>query len=433
MAVQIIRREDYAAPRIESDLGATLRDMFERIRVGRMQAEEMQRRRAADERAAEQQRLAVEREQRLAENADLRRQLDIRSAIEAHARQPLPGAPPTGELPPGIAGHPAEPPPPPTMELPEVSLGGKQIIPPELIQRVFQSEVLDRRRAQEEAERQKQGYAKSTPEIVAELSKINPLAALLYPPGGEQLIPPQLIAQLTKPTTPGVAHDVLDTKTGRPTRVTPEQEAASPGRYAPYRAERGAGDETQIVQDYVDMMREGGITVDRINPPSLRNRVVSAARAQGIKPVTQKMADAIDSVANARNVVDSITKASEEYNTLKSGPAAAARGTIGNIGALVGLDKATRQFNRTLGLMAPVIRALGEKGTLAEGDVQRALALIPTATDDADTAQKKLGELSIILDNADAIARGEARRTGKQTALPTETKTALDKLFGKER
>jgi hypothetical protein len=49
--------------------------------------------------------------------------------------------------------------------------------------------------------------------------------------------------------------------------------------------------------------------------------------------------------------------------------------------------------SKIMGVLAPVIRALGEKGALANEDVERAANLFPKLTDDADVAWAKLREL----------------------------------------
>ncbi len=48
-----------------------------------------------------------------------------------------------------------------------------------------------------------------------------------------------------RPERPEVRHDVLDTKTGKPARVTPEEESAEPGRYVPFREPKAAGAKEQ--------------------------------------------------------------------------------------------------------------------------------------------------------------------------------------------
>lgn len=52
------------------------------------------------------------------------------------------------------------------------------------------------------------------------------------------------------------------------------------------------------------------------------------------------------------------------------------------------------------GTLAPIIRSLGEKGTLAEGDVVRAMALMPKLTDRPEVAKGKIDQIRTILGKA---------------------------------
>jgi hypothetical protein len=72
------------------------------------------------------------------------------------------------------------------------------------------------------------------------------------------------------------------------------------------------------------------------------------------------------------------------------------------------------QFNSLAeGTLAPIIRALGEKGTLAEGDVKRARQLIPTLgagltglPDTPETARNKLKQLRDLMLDIETRAAG---------------------------
>lgn len=68
------------------------------------------------------------------------------------------------------------------------------------------------------------------------------------------------------------------------------------------------------------------------------------------------------------------------------------------------------------GVLANIVRTLGEKGTLAEGDIERARELFPTyapVPDTKEVAEWKLRQLR------DLMAEFEARRKGEKTQKPT--------------
>lgn len=66
------------------------------------------------------------------------------------------------------------------------------------------------------------------------------------------------------------------------------------------------------------------------------------------------------------------------------------------------------------GTLAPIIRALGEKGTLAEGDVRRAIELMPKLLpfpDKKEVAKQKLQQIRDILQKASGKESGQTTQT----------------------
>jgi hypothetical protein len=82
-----------------------------------------------------------------------------------------------------------------------------------------------------------------------------------------------------------------------------------------------------------------------------------------------------------------------------------ANGISNGIGAFLGTDASVRRavFNSTAqGAISSLVRSMGEAGSLSDGDVKRALSLIPVlgATPDTEaTAKAKFDELQKILDS----------------------------------
>lgn len=69
------------------------------------------------------------------------------------------------------------------------------------------------------------------------------------------------------------------------------------------------------------------------------------------------------------------------------------------------------------GTLAPIIRAMGEKGALAEGDVQRAIELLPKlfpVPDSKEVAKRKLGQIREILSKV----KGEGTETQPKQPQP---------------
>lgn len=76
------------------------------------------------------------------------------------------------------------------------------------------------------------------------------------------------------------------------------------------------------------------------------------------------------------------------------GPVAAAQGVLANLGASVNLDTDAKSFNRLRqGLSTQLAKALGESGAMTEGDIQRALALIP---DYGLTPEQRANQLAVL-------------------------------------
>jgi len=84
------------------------------------------------------------------------------------------------------------------------------------------------------------------------------------------------------------------------------------------------------------------------------------------------------------------------------------------------------------GTLAPIIRALGEKGTLAEGDVERAMALMPSLRDTEEIALQKIKNIREVIGNikikTTGIDSGEKAAEGQVEGLSPRAQEYLNRL-----
>jgi hypothetical protein len=66
-------------------------------------------------------------------------------------------------------------------------------------------------------------------------------------------------------------------------------------------------------------------------------------------------------------------------------------------GGITQLDPDSAQLMSMRAYLAPIVRSLGEKGNLSEGDMARAIGAIPGVTDTREVAQRKINTLKNIL------------------------------------
>ena len=72
--------------------------------------------------------------------------------------------------------------------------------------------------------------------------------------------------------------------------------------------------------------------------------------------------------------------------------------------------------------LSRIIRSLGEKGALAEGDVQRAFGAIPQVSDTEEVAVAKLAQLREVLSKYKASASGRKDKGKEKTPAKVEPK-----------
>lgn len=102
-------------------------------------------------------------------------------------------------------------------------------------------------------------------------------------------------------------------------------------------------------------------------------------------------------------VINQIEKYSKKVNTFEAGPGGLVRiieGTKRAYGAATQTDKNATLLKQQKGKLAQIIRTLGEKGALSEGDVVRAISLIPTVYDTKEIAEQQMIDLRDLISSA---------------------------------
>lgn len=194
------------------------------------------------------------------------------------------------------------------------------------------------------------------------------------------------------------------------------------------------------VDDWVKLIASGQSKLTEVPNPrgsTLRSDVASALIKNGQVLLSDKDREKLSVLDTAFNVADSIKALSEKINTF---------GTTGRItgyaGRLLGGwlqtdEDIARYDSMRKGFVANVARTLGEKGALAEGDIQRAIDALPTTNDTKDVAEGKIKTFYSILEGAKtSIVQKSTEPLNKttsgtiQNANQTQTNDELLKQFG---
>jgi hypothetical protein len=131
-------------------------------------------------------------------------------------------------------------------------------------------------------------------------------------------------------------------------------------------------------------------------------------------------ADALRSVKVAISEIESLMKDVFPKNESSLGRVPGGLGR--KAGAALQTDPKAAQLESLLGgTLALYIRALGEKGTLAEGDVSRAKNLVPKLTDRSDVAWRKVGQLKQLFEKAQKELMGGSSSAKAPKRLPGES------------
>ncbi len=167
------------------------------------------------------------------------------------------------------------------------------------------------------------------------------------------------------------------------------------GSIKPPAAKAGAGGDDEI-QAYVGSLARGEVTPANV-PVAIRGKVLEEAKKQGVSIMSDTERQNITGLDSAMSIIDDIRGYSEKIHT-HEGLTARGVGLLRSGEALIGHDNDVSALQSKAGELAILIRALGEKGALAEGDVTRAIQLIPVSPSMTQTeAKNRLHDVEEIL------------------------------------
>lgn len=136
-----------------------------------------------------------------------------------------------------------------------------------------------------------------------------------------------------------------------------------------------------------------------------------ASEVRGLIPLGTSERAKLSDKASALATLAEVEKISQRVNTFGPGFLGINRLIEGGqlaVGALAQTNPDAAQLIAQKGILATIIRGLGEKGTLATADVERALALIPGLTTTEEVARRNLQEIRNILEASQESVIGTA-------------------------
>jgi hypothetical protein len=156
------------------------------------------------------------------------------------------------------------------------------------------------------------------------------------------------------------------------------------------------------------------------------------AMEQGFTRLSKSQTDIADGMLSANQIVGKVETLMGDIFPESGG--AFERGTGGlarTLGAALQTNEKAAQYNSlVMGTLAPLIRALGEKGTLAEGDTARAKALYPNLSDSANVAWLKMTHLKDLLQRISTAAQGGSYDVKKGVADKQLTRQKAAEILG---
>ncbi len=174
------------------------------------------------------------------------------------------------------------------------------------------------------------------------------------------------------------------------------------------------------VDDWVKLIVSGQSKLSEVPNPkgsTLRSDVASALIKNGSILLSDKDREKLSVLDTAFNVADTIKNLSAKINTFDA--TGRATGYLSReAGARLQTDPILARYEAARkGFVSNVARTLGEKGALAEGDVQRAIENLPTIHDTKDVAEGKLATLFNILEgNKTSIIQKSTEPLNKTTS-----------------
>ena len=148
-------------------------------------------------------------------------------------------------------------------------------------------------------------------------------------------------------------------------------------------------------------------------------------QAQGIVALSPAQREALGQFDAAEAIIEDIKKYSARVNTAQGFASRTYQGIKNELGALLQTNDDAVLLESKKGTLSMVSRALGEKGTLNEGDMRRAMSLIPNLWDKQSIAKTKIDDLLNLFKTI------KARKPGAPQA-PTSIPSAVQNLSDAE-
>jgi hypothetical protein len=144
-------------------------------------------------------------------------------------------------------------------------------------------------------------------------------------------------------------------------------------------------------------------------------------QANGMMVMTPQQREAITGFDTARTIIADIQKYSERVNTASAGLSGRGSQAMKLWGAWTQSDPDAALLMSKAGELASVARSLGEKGALANQDVARAAALIPSVLDTREVAAQKIQDMMTIINQGELNFR---KSLGVGAMAPVQTTPA---------
>ena len=128
-------------------------------------------------------------------------------------------------------------------------------------------------------------------------------------------------------------------------------------------------------------------------------------QAKGIMPITVQQREALAGYDTARTIIADIKQYSDRINTAAGGLKGRAEQAQKLWGAWTQSNLDAALLQSKTGELASIARSLGEKGALANQDVARAAALVPSIMDTREVAQRKFTDMMTIINKGEANFR----------------------------
>ena len=138
------------------------------------------------------------------------------------------------------------------------------------------------------------------------------------------------------------------------------------------------------------------------------------AQVLGVTPLSVDQRKQLATKSGALAALNEVKKISGRVNNFGPGPAGVNRlikGAANWYGAITQTNPDAAQLNAQSGILAQIVRGLGEVGTLATKDVERVLALIPNGSTTREVATRNITEVENILKASKEGVIGAAQTT----------------------